>query len=77
MSTLPMYVWRMVLAGLIGTTAIICAMLSCGALTARLSSRTATAIAAVVGIGWGAWVLASALLANADVYRLEPGKVKA
>src|ERR1700733_13976108 len=50
MSTLPIYVWAMVLAGLIGTTATICVML------------------------WGAGVLASVLLADADVYRFEPTK---
>jgi hypothetical protein len=31
-------------------------------------------VAAVAGIVWGAWVLASALLANADVYRFQPTK---
>jgi hypothetical protein len=56
MSALPPYVWVMVLAGLIGTTATICVMLSRGALAAGLSRRTATRVASSVGIVWGAWV---------------------
>jgi hypothetical protein len=71
MSTLPIYVWAMVLAGLIGTTATICVMLFRGALTAgfgRSSARVASAFAVL----WGAWVLASVLLAKAEVYRFEP-----
>jgi hypothetical protein len=71
MSTLPIYVWAMELAGLIGTTATICVMLFRGALTAgfgRSSARVASAFAVL----WGAWVLASVLLAKAEVYRFEP-----
>lgn len=69
---MPIYVWVMVLVGLIGTTATICVMLWRGALTAGLSRRAATRIAAAVGIGWGAWAVASAVLADADVYRFQP-----
>jgi hypothetical protein len=72
MSTLPPYVWAVVLAGLIGTLAIICVMLWRGALTAGLGRGTATRVAGAVAIVWGAWVLASVLLAHADVYRFEP-----
>ena len=72
MSTLPMYVWAMVLAGLIGTAATICVLLWRGALTAGLGRGTATRVAIAVAICWGAWVLASVLLAGADVYRFEP-----
>src|ERR1700674_4073535 len=74
MSTLPIYVWAMVLAGLIGTTATICVMLWRGALTAGLGRRSATRVAGAFAILWGAWVLASVLLADADVYRFEPTK---
>ena len=72
MSTLPMYVWAMVLAGLIGTAATICVLLWRGALTAGLGRGTATRVAIAVAICWGTWVLASVLLAGADVYRFEP-----
>lgn len=72
MSTLPMYVWVMVLVGLIGTTTTLCVMLWGGALTAGFGRHVAARGAAAVGIVWGAWVIASALLANADVYRFQP-----
>jgi hypothetical protein len=72
MSTLPMYVWVIVLVGLIGTTATICVMLWRGALTAGLSRRTATRVATVTAIVWAAWAMTSALLAHADVLRFAP-----
>lgn len=75
MSTLPLYVWITVLTGLLGTTATACVMLWRGALTADLSRRTATAVAAAVGILWAAWTVASAALGDADVYRFAPTKI--
>jgi hypothetical protein len=74
MSTLPIDVWAMVLVGLIGTTATICVMLWRGALTAGVRRGSATRAASLVAILWGAWVLATLLLAEADVYRFEPTK---
>ncbi|MCU1701608.1 MAG: hypothetical protein JWR34_7671 [Mycobacterium sp.] len=74
MSTLPIYVWAMVLAGVIGTTAAICVMLWRGAATAGVSRHSATRVAVVAGMIWGAWVLASGLLANAEVFRFQPTK---
>ena len=70
MSTLPIYVWAMVLVGLIGTTATICVMLWRGALTAGLGRGTATRVAAAVAILWGAWVLASVLRHGLCISRL-------
>jgi hypothetical protein len=52
MSTLPMYVWAIVLVGLTGTTATICVMLWRGALIAGFGRRTATAVAAGAGTVW-------------------------
>jgi hypothetical protein len=75
MSTLPIYVWAMVLVGLIGTTATICVMLFRGALTIGLGRGSATRVAGGFTILWGAWVLASVLLAKADVYRFEPTRL--
>jgi hypothetical protein len=72
MSTLPISVWAMVLAGLIGTTGTICVMLWRGAITAGLGRGGATRAASAFAILWGAWVLVSVLLADADVYRFEP-----
>ncbi|MDT5116886.1 MAG: hypothetical protein QOE30_2625, partial [Mycobacterium sp.] len=74
MSTLPIYVWAMVLVGVFGTTATICIMLWRGATTAGVSRHSATRVAVIAGIVWGAWVLVSGLLANAEVYRFQPTK---
>ncbi|MCW2559142.1 MAG: hypothetical protein JWP55_3106 [Mycobacterium sp.] len=74
MSTLPIYVWVLVLVGVIGTASTICVTLWRGALAAGVGRHTAIRVAAIAGIVWGAWVLASALLANADVYRFQPTK---
>jgi hypothetical protein len=76
MSTLPIYVWAIVLVGLIGTTATICIMLWRGALSAGFGRRTAIAVASGAGIVWATWVLASGLLAHADVYRFAPSKAQ-
>jgi hypothetical protein len=72
MSTLPMYVWVIVLVGLIGTTATMCVMLWRGALSAGLGRRTATQVATVTAIAWAAWAMTTALLADADVLRFAP-----
>jgi hypothetical protein len=72
MSTLPMYVWALVLVGLTATTSTICVMLFRGAITAGLSRGSATRVAGGFALFWGAWVLASVFLAAADVYRFEP-----
>jgi len=76
MSTLPIYVWAIVLVGLIGTTATMCVMLWRGARSAGFGRRTATAVAAGAGTVWATWVLASGLLAHADVYRFAPNKAQ-
>ncbi|MGA9489838.1 MAG: hypothetical protein WBV80_06240 [Mycobacterium sp.] len=75
MSTLPTYVWAMVLAGLIGTVATISVMLWRGALTAGSGRGSASRAAVAFAILWGAWVLASVLLADAEVYRFEPTRL--
>jgi hypothetical protein len=72
MGTLPISVWALVLLGLTGTTGAICVMLFRGAVTAGFSRATATRVAGGFGTLWGAWVLASVLLAEADLYRFEP-----
>lgn len=74
MSTLPMYVSAIVVIGLIGTTATICAMLWRGARSARYGRATAVGVAAGAGTVWATWVLLNAALADADVYRFAPSK---
>lgn len=76
MSTLPIYVYAVVLVGLIGTTATVCSMLRRGARGAGLGSGSATAVAAGAGTAWAAWVLVSLALADANVYRFAPDKAQ-
>jgi hypothetical protein len=72
MSSLPGYVWVLVLIGVVGIPATTAVVLYRGALAVRLPRRTATAIAAVTGAGWAAWIVVSALLAAAGAYRQDP-----
>src|ERR1700758_1427147 len=76
MSTLPIYVWAIVLVGLIGTTATICLTLFRGALAAGLNRRAGTTVAAGAGVVWATWVLVSVALADAGVYRFAPSKAQ-
>jgi hypothetical protein len=71
MNTLPTYVWAMVVTGLIGTTAAICVMLFRGAIGAGLGRGAAARVAGGFAMLWGAWALASVLLADAEVFRFE------
>ena len=76
MSTLPIYVWAIVLVGLVGTTATVCVLLLRGALAAGFRRRVGTTVAVVAGTAWASWVLASAALADAGVYRFAPAKAQ-
>src|ERR1700761_5186459 len=72
MGTMPTYVWAMVVAGLLGTTAAISVLLFRGAVAAGPGPGPATRVAGGSAILWGAWVLVSVWLADAEVYRFEP-----
>src|ERR1700761_166940 len=74
MGTLPMYAWVIVLIGLIGTAATVCAVLWRGALNAGIRRRNATQVATGAGIIWGTWALVTAALADADVYRFQEAR---
>jgi hypothetical protein len=76
MDQLPIYVWAIVAIGVIGMPATICVLLWRGGIAAGLGRRTAVSISAAAGIVWAVWTISSALLADADVYRLEPGIAK-
>jgi hypothetical protein len=71
---LPSYVWALVLIGVIGIPAITCLMLYRGAIAAGLSRRTATAVTVVAAAVLGGWLVASGLLARADVYHQASGQ---
>jgi hypothetical protein len=72
---LPSYVWALVLAGVIGIPAAICAVLYRSAVAAGVDRRTATAVTAITAAVLGGWLVVSGLLARAGVYRQDPGEV--
>ena len=76
MFPLPVYVGAIILASLLGVAGTFCVALWRGALIAGLKRNAAAQITAVAGIGWAAWTIVSVVLANADVYRMEPATAK-
>jgi hypothetical protein len=76
MGTQSIYAWAIVLVGLVGTTATICVLLFRGALAVGVSRRTGTRVAVGAGTAWATWVLVSAALADANVYRFAPAKAQ-
>ncbi len=74
MYDLPSYVWVLVLIGVLGIPATTCVMLYRGAIAAGLSRRTAATVAGVAAAVLGGWLLASGLLARADVYHQPSGQ---
>jgi hypothetical protein len=71
---LPSYIWALVVIGVIGIPAITCVMLYRGAIAAGLGRRTATTVAVLAASVLGGWLLASGLLARADVYHQASGQ---
>jgi hypothetical protein len=76
MSTLPIYVWFLVFAGLVAAIATASVMLYGGARDAGVRSRAATTAAAVFVVGGATWALLNIVLARADLYRFESGKAR-
>ena len=72
MYDLPIYVWALVLAGVIGIPASTCAVLYRGAVAAGVGRRAATAVTATTAAVLGGWLVVSGLLARAGVYRQDP-----
>jgi hypothetical protein len=71
---LPIYVWALVLAGVIGIPAFTSAVLYRGAVAAGLSLPVATAVTATTAVVLGSWLVVSGLLARAGVYRQNAGE---
>lgn len=74
MYDLPSYIWALVLIGVIGIPATTCVVLYRGAIAAGFGRRTATAVTAVAAAVLGGWLVASGLLARADVYHQASGQ---
>src|SRR5215217_6674050 len=76
MGSLPMYVWVLVLGGIVGMVATTAAMLYRGALATHLPRATAAGIAIGAAAVWAAWVVVSGLLAAAGAYRQDPATTR-
>jgi hypothetical protein len=72
MNDLPGYVWLLVLIAVIGMPVATSIALFRGAIATGLGRRTATVVAVTTAAVWGGWLVASALLARAEVYRQDP-----
>jgi hypothetical protein len=74
MYDLPGFIWVIEIAAVIGVIAGLCAVLYRGAIDAGLGRPAAQLIAAGTGGLLGAWLLAASSLAEAHVFRQEPGE---
>lgn len=63
-----MVMWVLVLVGAVATPSVAAVALYRGGPAAGLSPRRSAGVAVLVGVVWGAWVVASAALAANDVY---------
>jgi hypothetical protein len=72
MYELPVYVWALVMVGVIGIPAVAGVALYRGACAVGLGQRRATAIVTAAGVVWAGWLAVSAALAAAGVFRQEP-----
>jgi hypothetical protein len=71
---LPIYVWALVLAGVIGIPAATSAVLYRGAIAAGVGRRAATTLTSTTAAALGGWLVVSGLLAGAGVYLQDPAE---
>jgi hypothetical protein len=69
-------VWLVVLVGVVGTPALVCAVLYRAAIESGSGRRSATAVAAVAGGVLAGWLAVAAALADAGVFRQSPAAVR-
>jgi hypothetical protein len=72
MDDLPGYIWPLILIGVVGIPVGTAVALRRGAIAVGLDRRTGTAVAVTTVAFLGAWLVASALLARAGLYRQDP-----
>jgi hypothetical protein len=72
MYELPVYVWALVMVGVIGIPAVTCVALYRGALAVGMGQRTAMVIVAAAGTVWVGWLVTSGALAGLGVFRQDP-----
>src|SRR5918995_1057578 len=71
----PSYVWALVMIGVLGIPAVTSWALFRGAVDAGMRRRTAWLVGGGAAYLFGAWIVASAILAGTSVYRGDPGQV--
>ena len=74
MSELPVYLWVLILAGVIAVAAETCFVLYGGAVRAGLGKRTAVLLTTSAAVLIGGWYIASALIGAAGDYRTVLGR---
>jgi hypothetical protein len=73
MSSQPVYVWSLVLVGVLGIPAVTTIGLYRGVGASGRSRRLAAGVAGVFALLWGGWIVASAALANRGAYAQATG----
>lgn len=73
MDDLPGYVWLLVLTVGVAMPVAVSGALFRGAIAAGLGRRSATRVALATVTVWGGWIVTSALMARAGVYRQDSG----
>jgi hypothetical protein len=73
MADLPIYLWTLLLAAVLGIPAVTGVMLYRAVIIAGLGRRAGTGVAGAFAAGWGGWLLVSGYLASAGVYSAPGG----
>jgi hypothetical protein len=73
MAELPIHVWAVLLAAVLGIPAVTGVVLYRAAVIAGLGRRAGTGVAGAFTAGWGAWLLVTGYLASAGVYSARGG----
>lgn len=76
MYDLPVYVWALVLTGVIGIPLATCLAVYSGGTAVGLSRRRAVAIAGTGAAVWAGWLVVSALLATNGVFRQDSTAIR-
>jgi hypothetical protein len=71
MAALPIYIWVIVLIGVLGAIATMTLALRSGAIAAGLDRNKAIQISATAGVIWAIWATTSAVIAGANGFRPE------
>jgi hypothetical protein len=73
MYELPLYVWALVMVGVVGIPAVTGVALYRGAVAVGMGRRTATVIVTAAGAVWAGWLVTSGALAAVGAFRQDPG----